>query len=155
MRRNMVETVLGALVLLVAAAFLVFALRTGEVASVEGYRLTANFLKAGGLETGSDVRIAGVKVGTITDRRLDPENFEAVVGFTVQSDVRLPVNTVVKVTTNGILGGKYLRLIPGDSPEMLQPGQVLADARDFETLEDQVSRIIFLATGSSGEAASQ
>lgn len=155
MRRNMVETVLGAVVLIVAAIFLVFALRTGEVSSVDGYRLTANFLGAGGLETGSDVRIAGVKIGTVTDRRLDTETFEAIVGFTVQSHIRLPADTVAKVTNDGILGGKYLRLIPGDASDILEPGQAIVDARDFETLEDQVSRIIFLATGSSDASTSQ
>ncbi len=155
MRRNMVETVLGAIVLIVAAVFLVFALRTGEVGAVDGYRLTANFLKAGGLETGSDVRIAGVKVGTVTDRRLDPKNFEAIVGFTVDSDVKLPVDTAAIVTNDGILGGKYLRLIPGSDPKRLEPGGALVDARDFRTLEDQVSEIIFLATGSSGGSATQ
>lgn len=155
MRRNMVETVLGAVVLIVAAVFLVFALQTGDVGTVEGYRLTARFLKAGGLETGSDVRIAGVKVGTVTDRHLDPELFEAVVGFTVDSNLRLPVDTGAVVTTDGILGGKYLRLIPGKEAQTLEPGAQLADARDYETLEDQVSKIIFLATGGSEDASAR
>jgi phospholipid/cholesterol/gamma-HCH transport system substrate-binding protein len=151
----MVETVLGAVVLIVAAVFLVFALQTGDVGTVEGYRLTARFLKAGGLETGSDVRIAGVKVGTVTDRHLDPELFEAVVGFTVDSNLRLPVDTGAVVTTDGILGGKYLRLIPGKEAQTLEPGAQLADARDYETLEDQVSKIIFLATGGSEDASAR
>lgn len=149
MRRNMVETVLGAIVLVVAAAFFVFALETGEVGTVKGYRLTANFLKAGGLATGNDVRIAGVKVGTVTDRRLDTETFEAIIGFTVDDDVKLPTDTAAVVTDDGLLGGKYLRLLPGKSTTTLAPGAMIADARDFETLEDQVSKIIFLATGSS------
>ena len=147
MPRNIVETVLGAIVLLVAAAFLVFALRTGDVGTVDGYRLTANFVRAGGLETGNDVRIAGVKVGSVTDRRLDPESFEAIVGFTVHNDVHLPEDTAAVVTSDNILGGKYLRLLPGQSANKLAAGGEIADARDYQTLEDQVSKIIFLATG--------
>jgi phospholipid/cholesterol/gamma-HCH transport system substrate-binding protein len=152
MRRNLVETVLGAIVLVVAAAFIVFAVQTGDVGTVEGYRLTASFLKAGGLETGNDVRIAGVKVGTVTDRHLDTETFEAVIGFTVNEAVHLPEDTAAVVTSDGILGGKYLRLLPGRSANRLAPGGAVADARDYETLEDQVSKIIFLATGSEDSA---
>lgn len=153
MRRNLVETILGAIVLIVAVVFLVFAMETGEVGTVKGYRLTASFLKAGGLETGNDVRIAGVKVGSVIDRRLDPETFEAIIGFTVDSDIRLPDDSAVTVTSDGILGGKYLRLLPGASDGKLTEGGQIADARDFEALEDQVSRIIFLATGSDDAAS--
>ncbi|MEK9660260.1 MAG: MlaD family protein [Alphaproteobacteria bacterium] len=153
MRRNMVETVLGAIVLLVAAVFVVFAVQTGDVGTVDGYRLTANFLKAGGLETGNDVRIAGVKVGTVTDRKLDAENFEAIIGFTVHPELSLSDDTAAIVTSDGILGGKYLRLLPGSSSKKIAPGGVIADARDYETLEDQVSKIIFLATGSEDAAS--
>ena len=151
MRRNMVETVLGAIVLIVAAAFLVFALRTGEVGAVDGYKLNAVFFKAGGLETGSDVRISGVKVGTVTGRTLNAETFEAVVEFTVRSDIRLLVDTAAVITNDGLLGGKYLRLVPGKDKTVLEPGGDLLNAQDFKTLEDQVSEIIFLATGASGE----
>lgn len=152
MRRNLVETVLGAIVLAVAAVFVVFAVQTGDVGTVDGYRLTASFLKAGGLETGSDVRIAGVKIGSVIDRRLDPENFEAIIGFTVNTDIHLPDDTAAVVTNDGILGGKYLRLLPGRSAAKLPEGGRIADARDYETLEDQVSKIIFLATGSDDAA---
>ena len=154
MRRNLVETVLGAIVLAVAAVFVVFAVQTGDVGTVAGYRLTANFVKAGGLETGSDVRIAGVKVGSVTDRRLDAESFEAIIGFTVHTDVLLPEDTAAVVTNDGILGSKYLRLLPGKSTNKLRENGQIVDARDYETLEDQVSKIIFLATGSD-EASSK
>lgn len=149
MRRNMVETVLGAVVLIVAAAFLVFALRTGDVGSVDGYTLKAIFLKAGGLETGSDVRISGVKVGTVTGRHLDTETFEAVVEFTIQPDIKLPSDTAAIITNDGLLGGKYMRLVPGSDAKILEPGENLLNAQDFKTLEDQVAEIIFLATDAS------
>jgi phospholipid/cholesterol/gamma-HCH transport system substrate-binding protein len=153
MPRNLVETILGAIVLVVAAAFLVFAVRVGDVGSVSGYRLTANFLRAGGLQTGNDVRIAGVKVGSVLDRRLDPETFEAIIGFTVNDDVQLPDDTAAVVTSDNLLGGKYLRLLPGTSTGKLSAGGEITDARDFETLEDQVSKIIFLATGSDASSS--
>ena len=149
MRRGLVETVMGAVVLLVAVGFAAVALDAADVRTNGGYELTARFLKVGGLERGSDVRIGGVKVGTVVERRLEPETFEALVRFTVQEDLRLPADTEAAVTSEGLLGGKYLRLFPGQAAESLEPGGQIARTRDFQSLEDTVSEIIFLATESN------
>ena len=92
------------------------------------------------------MRISGVKVGTVVERTLDNESFEAVVTFTVRKDLRLPVDTEAGVTAEGLLGGKYLRLFPGLSEDVLTAGQDIVQTRDFQALEDTVSEIIFLAT---------
>ncbi len=146
MKRSMLETFLGAVVILVAAGFLIFALQATEVGAVDGYGLKARFLKVGGLEIGSDVRISGVKVGSVTDRQLDTNNFEAIVLFTVRTDVRLPADTQAVITSEGLLGNKYLRLIPGTATEMMSDSSEIVETRDFRSLEDTVSEIIFLAT---------
>ena len=146
MKRSMVETLLGALVVIVAAGFLIFALQVTEVGAVEGANLKARFLKVGGLEVGSDVRISGVKVGTVTDRVLDTNSFEAVVLFTVSASVQLPVDTLAVVTSEGLLGNKYLRLIPGSATDLVADGGEIAQTRDYRSLEDMVAEIIFLAT---------
>ncbi|MBS28425.1 MAG: outer membrane lipid asymmetry maintenance protein MlaD [Alphaproteobacteria bacterium] len=146
MRRGAVETILGAVVLIVAIGFMVLAGRAINVQGDSGYELTARFLKVGGLVRGSDVRISGVKVGTVIDRTLDTENFEAVVTFSVRDDIRLPVDSEAGVTGEGLLGGKYLRLFPGDDSETIAPGGEIVQTRDFQALEDTVSEIMFLAT---------
>jgi len=146
MKRSLVETFLGVLVVVVAVGFFVFALQATEVGAVDGYGLKARFLKVGGLEVGSDVRISGVKVGTVTDRQLDTESFEAVVLFTVSSELRLPTDTQAVVTSEGLLGNKYLRLIPGSATDIVAEGGEIVQTRDYRTLEDTVSEIIFLAT---------
>lgn len=146
MGRNIMETALGGVVLLIAVGFIIFAFRTAEFAPATGTELTARFLKVGGLNTGADVRISGVKVGTVTDRRLDLDTFEAVVTMTVAADVDLPEDTEAIITNDGLLGGKYLRLVPGSADDMLTGGSELRNTRDFRSLEDTVSEIIFLAT---------
>jgi phospholipid/cholesterol/gamma-HCH transport system substrate-binding protein len=146
MNRGALETILGAVVLLVAVGFVIFGARTVDIQGSDGYILNARFLKVGGLERGSDVRISGVKVGTVVERTLDNESFEAVVTFTVREDLRLPVDTEAGVTAEGLLGGKYLRLFPGLSKDVLTAGQDIVQTRDFQALEDTVSEIIFLAT---------
>ncbi len=146
MKRSMVETLLGGVVVLVAGGFLIFALQATEVGNVDGISLEARFLKVGGLEVGSDVRISGVKVGTVTDRVLDKENFEAVVLFTASGEVQLPLDTQAVVTSEGLLGNKYLRLIPGTATDTIAAGGEIVQTRDYKSLEDTVSEIIFLAT---------
>lgn len=147
MGRNAIETVLGGVVLIVAGVFLFFAFNVAQVKAVTGYEIKAHFLKIGGLSNGSDVRINGIKVGTVLDRALDPQTFEAVVVMSIRPDVKLPKDTVATIGSEGILGGKYIRLKPGQAAETLPAGGRIAKVEDFKSLEDQVGEIIFLATG--------
>lgn len=150
MRRNIIETVLGAVVLMVAGLFVYFAYSTAEVGSAPGYEVGAAFFKIGGLSNGSDVRISGVKVGTVIERRLDPETYDAVVTMRINNEVRLPDDTVAGIASEGPLGGKYVRLEPGKSKTKIDAGGMIAKTDSFRSLEDQVGEIIFLATGKTG-----
>lgn len=147
MKQNAVETVLGGVVLLVAAVFLTFAVQTAQVRAVEGYSLSASFLKVGGLANGSDVRINGIKVGTVKNLTLDPETFDAVISMSIRPDVQVPEDSVASVGSSGIIGGKFVDLVPGGSKQMLADGGKVQRTKDFKSLEDQVGEIIFLATG--------
>jgi phospholipid/cholesterol/gamma-HCH transport system substrate-binding protein len=145
--RNLVETVLGAVVLMVAGIFVYFFQQTAQVRATQGYAVTAHFAKIGGLAKGSDVRISGIKVGTVTGQRLDAQTFDAVVTMTIAPHVQLPLDTVAAVDSEGILGGKYVRLEPGRAADKIPPGGQIRKTRDYRSLEDQVGEIIFLATG--------
>ncbi len=147
MRRNAIETVMGAVVLLVAGVFVFFAYDMAQVKAVEGYEVTALFYKIGGLNEGSDVRISGIKVGTVIDHRLDPESFDARVRMSITREVKLPVDTVASIASEGLLGGKYVRLEPGTEKSYIKDGGTITKTKDFRSLEDQVGEIIFLATG--------
>lgn len=146
MGRHVIETVMGAVVLLVAAVFVYFAFETAQIRSQPGYPVSANFFKIGGLDTGSDVRISGIKVGTITGTRLDPQTFDAIVTMNIANDVKLPEDTIASIGSQGILGGMYVRLQPGQSANPIEPGGRIAETRSYQSLEDQVGEIIFLAT---------
>lgn len=147
MGRNAIETVLGAVVLAVAGMFVFFAYNTAQVKAVNGYNVSAAFYKVGGLTTGSDVRISGIKVGTVVSRELDPETYNAVVNMSISSEVKLPVDTVAAIGSEGILGGMYVRLQPGQEKRYIESNGIIEKTRDFRSLEDQVGEIIFLATG--------
>jgi phospholipid/cholesterol/gamma-HCH transport system substrate-binding protein len=146
MRHNVIETVMGAVVLVVAALFVYFAFETAQVQSMPGYNVSANFFRVGGLSVGSDVRVSGIKVGTVSTRTLDPQTYDAVITMSVSNDVRLPADTTATVVSEGPLGGKYVRLLPGTSKEFIASGGKIQKTESFRSLEDQVGEIIFLAT---------
>ncbi|MEE2759818.1 MAG: MlaD family protein [Pseudomonadota bacterium] len=147
MGRNFAETVMGAVVLLVAAGFLYIFATTARVTAVEGYDVTAIFTDTGGLQAGNDVRISGITVGSVKSNNLDAETFEAVVTLSINPDVKVPKDTVAAITSAGLIGGNYVRLKPGASKEFLKGGGVIEKSEDFQSLERQVGEIIFLATG--------
>ncbi len=147
MRRNAIETVMGAVVLLAAGVFVFFAFDMAQVKAVEGYEVTALFYKIGGLNEGSDVRISGIKVGTVIDHELDSESYDARVRMTITREVKLPLDTVASIASEGLLGGKYVRLEPGTDKSYIKDGGTITKTKDFRSLEDQVGEIIFLATG--------
>jgi len=147
MGRNAIETVMGAAVLLVAAVFVYFAYNTAQIKAVTGYEVSARFFKIGGLGKGSDVRISGIKVGTVVSNTLDPVTFDAIVTMSIRPDIKLSTDTVATISSSGMLGDKYVMLLPGQSQEKLGTGGVIGKTKDFRSLEDQVGEIIFLATG--------
>lgn len=150
MERNLVETIMGAVVLAVAGLFVYFAYSTAQIRSVAGYELTARFSRVGGLTTGSDVRVNGIKVGTVVDSGLDPTDYAAVVRMSIDHQFRIPKDTTAAIGSDGVLGDKYIRLDPGIEKTLLEAGGTITKTQDYRSLEDQVGEILFLATGSEG-----
>ena len=151
MGNKLAETATGAVVVTIAIAVLYFVFATAEVGTVQGYDVKAVFARVGGLRPGSDVRISGIKVGTVKQRILDPATYRAVVTLTIKSGVEVPEDTVAAIGSEGLFGDKYVLLRPGRSKKSLAAGATIAKTEDYRTLEDQVGEIISLATGSEGD----
>ena len=122
MTGNVIETVMGAVVLVVAALFLFFAYSTSQVRAVQGYQLSAQFDSVSGIHDGSDVRIAGVKVGSIVSETLDPKTFLADVRMSIDPAYKIPDDTVAEILSAGLLGDKFMALVPGGSEQTIPPG---------------------------------
>ena len=146
MHRNILETVLGAVVLLVAAGFLFFFTRVTDIRPADGYTLTALFSKIDGLQAGAPVRVSGVKVGQVTGFSLDPGNYRAVVTMTIDNGVRLPRDTAAVVASAGLLDGKFMTLEPGADEEMLSPGDRIEYTQSTPSLEQLLGQVIFSVT---------
>jgi phospholipid/cholesterol/gamma-HCH transport system substrate-binding protein len=143
MKGNVLETVMGAVVLVVAALFLFFAYNTSQLRSVKGYELTANFEHIDGIRDGSDVRISGIKVGSVMTATLDPKTFLATLRLSVEPSVKLPDDTVAEIVSSGLLGDKYLSLVPGGSDKDLAPGERIKFTQSSISLEHLIGQMMF------------
>ncbi len=150
MRRNIIETATGAIVILVAVVFLVFSYSVSDLRPAEGYDVIAKFNAVDGLAVGSDVRVAGVKIGTVVDQTIDQEEYRAVVRMKINPEIELTKDTVVRISSAGLLSGKYVKLEPGGAKEKLAAGGELTNTKDVISLEELLGKVIFLVTGEDG-----
>ena len=150
MRRNIIETVMGAVVALTAIVFVVFALQSGNATPADGYQINATFADAAGLADGTEVRLAGVKIGSVTGQSLDMDRLLVTVTFTLDPAIRLPEDTVARVVADGLLGGTAVTLDPGRSETLIPPGGELKDARASVNIVDMIGQTIFSVGASDG-----
>lgn len=144
MRHNIVESIIGAVVLLIAASFIMLSYRSGNLSSTNGgYILRAQFTNIGNLNIGSDVRLGGIKVGTITNQYLDPANYWAVVEINVNNTIKLPRDSSAAIVSDGLLGSKYLSLEPGASEEYLSAGDLIEYTQNSVNLESLIAKFAF------------
>ncbi len=122
------EVIVGGAVVAAAVGFMVYASQfSGLGPQGDIYPLTASFRSAEGVTVGTDVRLAGVKVGTVTGLDLDPQTFRATATFSIQDGIELPDDTAVMVASEGLLGGTFIEVLPGGSPFNYEPGDEILD----------------------------
>lgn len=143
MAGNAAETLIGAVVLVAAGVFLVYAANTAEVdMGTGGYQLEAKFRRAEGVSTGGDVRIAGVKVGSVREMTLDPQTYKAVLTLSIRQGVELPEDTTAKITAAGLLGDNFVALAPGASQYMLEPGAEIQYTQSSISITEMAGKLI-------------
>ncbi len=134
----------GAIVIAVAVVFFIFAYQIAEVGAASGgYQVDARFSSASGLVTGADVRLSGIKVGSVVNQRLDTETFEAIVTLSVSPDVKLPNDTSAQIATEGLLGGSYVSLQPGGAEETLAAGDTIEYTQGAVNLMSLIGQAVF------------
>ena len=151
MRKNIIETTMGAVVLVVALLFIVFAYSKVEIGEVKGYHITAKFDRIDGILAGSDVRMSGIKIGTVTSSMLDPKTYFADVSMNIRSDIKIPDDTSISVSSDGLLGDKFLALSPGGSDDMLPAGGEITTTQGSIDIMGLVGQMIFSQTGKNDE----
>lgn len=151
MHKKPVETIMGLVVLVIALLFMGFAYRVSDLQVIKGYTVSAEFTKVGGLSIGSDVRINGIKVGTVTAQDLNNEDYTVRVTFSISPQVKLPKDSVATIAGDGLMGNKFVKIEPGISKKYMQDGDNFAKSKNFKTIEDMVGEIIYMVTGDDKE----
>ena len=155
MKNSTVETLIGAAVVIIAAVFLLFAYQTsGKGSATGGYRLSAEFDNAEGVNVGTDVRAAGVKIGSVIGFTLNPDNFQAKVLMQVDPKVKLTEDATAKVSAEGLLGSKFVSLEQGGADTMLADGGVISNTQGAVDVWSLISQAMFDKgkTGGGGTA---
>ena len=152
MHRNLIETLLGAVVLGVAGLFLAFAYTTADLGRTGGYEVEADFTTVGGLKVGNDVRMAGIKIGSVVRQELNPQTYLARVTLSVDPSIELPADTSATIASEGLLGGNYVDLAPGGDTTMLKPGGKIQYTQDAVDMVQLLGKFIFSA-GDGGTAS--
>ena len=146
------EIAAGAAVLAIAAAFAFYAAKGAGLTGGGGatYPLIASFRAVDGISAGSDVRLAGMKVGTITSLTLNPQTFFADAVIQVRDDIQLPTDSAILISSEGLLGGNFVEIIPGGESENLAAGDEIEDTQGSVSL---VSLLLKFVGGSADPAA--
>lgn len=156
--QRLAEIATGAVVIAVAVFFLAYAVVQGGRATAGGggLVLTAAFDRVDGLSNGADVRIGGVRVGSVTEMRIDPRTFLAELTLNVRSDLQLPRDSSAEIQSESLLGGRYVAIVPGGAEQVLASGGRITDTQGSISLESLLGRFIFSVTQmnpAGGEAA--
>lgn len=147
-----VETLLGAVVIATALGFAYYASQhAGAAVGGDSYDVSASFGRIGGIASGTDVRIAGVKVGSVSNVSLDPETYRATVTMAIRSDVEIPEDTIVAIDADGLLGGAYVALAPGASFDAIGPGGELENTQSSKSINDIIAQALDAMGRSNGE----
>ena len=135
MAENTTEVLVGTGVLVIAIGFLAYAAQVTDMSGqADGYALTASFRSVEGVTVGTDVRLAGVKVGAITGLQLNHETFRADATITLADDIQLPEESAIAIQSEGLLGGNFVEIIPGGSPFNLEAGGEIEDTQSSVSL---------------------
>ncbi|WP_417720851.1 outer membrane lipid asymmetry maintenance protein MlaD [Salipiger sp.] len=135
MSSSATEVIVGGAVLAAAIAFGAYAVSaTGTTFSSGGYPLTASFRSLEGITVGSDVRLAGVKVGTVTGISLNPDTFRADMGLSLQEQVKIPDDSAIVISSEGLLGGNFVEISPGGSSFFYEAGDEILDTQGSVSL---------------------
>ncbi|MFD3190187.1 outer membrane lipid asymmetry maintenance protein MlaD [Sedimentitalea sp. HM32M-2] len=149
MSHNSTEVLVGGAVLAGALAFAIYAGQaTGLSARTGGYELNASFRSLEGVTVGTDVRLAGVKIGTVTGVDLNPQTYRADTRFTVLDGIDVPDDSAVIVASEGLLGGNFVEIVPGGSEFYFEPGDEIHDTQGAVSL---ISLLIKFVAGSGDE----
>ncbi len=141
--RNLIETLMGVVVLLVAIGFTMFAYNSSNVKPVENaFHVKAKFQSVDGLSVGSDVRIGGIKVGRVSEMKLNPDTYQAEVTMEIAKGTPIPEDSLAAVVSDGLLGSKYVAIEPGADDAMLEENGMISYTQSSVNIESLIGKMV-------------
>ncbi len=154
MRAHWGETLMGFVVLAFAGIFLAYALGVTGRSSTGSYEISARFGEAGGIQPGAKVTVSGVKVGAVSSVTIDPKTYMAVIRLSVDESVKLPSDSTAKITSDGLLGGNHITIMPGGAADDLKPGGEVANTQGAVDLFGLIGQVMRPKSDAAPAAAS-
>jgi phospholipid/cholesterol/gamma-HCH transport system substrate-binding protein len=137
----------GSFAVVAGVLFLVFSSRGGVEASAEGYELRAVYQNIDGVSVGTNVLLAGIKVGKVTELKHVPDGHRAEIAMRIRKDIELPIDSIALVISAGMLGGKYIKLEPGGEMEVFAAGDYFEYVQGAVIFEELLQKIVLDAEG--------
>lgn len=147
MKQGTFETLIGFIVICVAAYFFVFSYKISDSSKYDdGYILNASFQNIEGLSEGADVKLSGIKIGHVDNLMLEKDSYFAVVKLKIKKGIEIPSDSRAIVSTSGLLGGKYIKINPGGAEDALKENDKIKLTQSSIDLEDLISKIVYSMT---------
>ena len=143
MKRNLLETIMGAVVLCVAGFFVITAYMNSGIARADGYNVIAAFDRVDGVTTGTDVKVGGIKIGSVAATNLNPSTYRAEITMDIKKEVKLPVDSTAEISSDGLLGGKFVNIVPGADDAMLKNNSHIQYTQSSINLEQLLGKFAF------------
>ena len=137
---NVSETVIGAVVVAIAILLIAFIYTRSGSGGLSGYEIQARLPRVDGLGVGTDVRLAGIKIGSVSDLTLDPKTYLVTVHMSIHNDVKIPDDSSLMVTSSGLLGSSYISITPGGDDKMLSSGGMIENSQGSVDLMGLINR---------------
>jgi phospholipid/cholesterol/gamma-HCH transport system substrate-binding protein len=139
---NPLENIIGIFILIFAAFFMYWSISVSSIKSIRGYTLYSVFTNTSGLASGSDVRLKGVKIGSIKDAKLNPKTYMVEIQMEIDGDYKLPIDTSAKIVSDGFMGDKYISLNLGVADDNLKHRDSIKGT-SAKSIEEIISSVLF------------
>lgn len=151
MQRHALETLLGAVVLGIALYFLFFLQQTTQISDSKSYTIYAKFNRVDGLHIGHDIKLGGIKIGTVSNQEIEPDTFMAKISMRIHNYVKLPIDSSARVIADGLLGDAFIDIQPGGADDNIPDKGYINYTQDAVNLVDLLGRFVFSVTESGGK----
>lgn len=143
MRHNFLETITGAIVLLIAGLFFAFGYQFSTSSHKQTIKIFAQFDRVDGVSVGNDVRIGGVTIGHVNHISINKKNFKAIVGIDIDASLKIPSDSSAEIVSESLMGGKFVNISPGGDEIFLKAGDTISLTQSSVSLEGLLSKYIF------------